>query len=362
MFESFTYDYLMQSMLANVPNDLDKREGSVIWDALAPAALELETAYCFLEWVFNQSFADTADRDCLILRAHERGLLPKEATPAVLKGEFAPTSLTIPIGTRFNLGDLNYQVTEAITGEAGSYKLTCETPGIQGHQKLGTLIPIEDFTGLDTLQSANATSVLIPGEDEEDTEVFRNRYLNDFNPIRFGGNISQYIDWVNDINGVGASRVKRRSAGERKVIVTIINSEYSKASSALVSSVQNSLDPNSDGAGDGIAPIGHEVTVEAADNETINIYIEVVFDTGKSYSNMMSAITDIIEAYLLELRQDWGNYSSGTATIVRIAQIETRILALSGVLDIQNTKINGVAANYSCTDNKIPVLGVITHD
>jgi len=32
------------------------------------------------------------------------------------------------------------------------------------------------------------------------------------------------------------------------------------------------------------------------------------------------------------------------------------------VLDINNTKLNGTAANYSCTDNTIPVLGVITHD
>lgn len=359
MFEQFNYDYFMQSMLANVPDDLDKREGSVIWDALAPAALELETAYMFLLDMFNQSFGDTADREFLILRAHERGLLPKEATYAVLKGEFTPTTLTIPAGTRFNLGELNYQVGDAIEGEAGSYQMICETPGECGHKNLGNLIPIDYVEGLET---ANATEVLIPGEDEEDTEVFRNRYLNDFNPVRFGGNIAQYLEWINAIDGVGGARVKRRVAGERKIDVAIINSTYSKASSALVSSVQTSLDPNQDGAGDGIAPIGHEVTVSAADNATINIYFEITFDTGKSYTNMMTAITAAIEAYMLELRTDWGNYTFGTNTVVRIAQIETRILALTGVLDVANTKINGTAANYSCTDNKIPVLGAITHD
>lgn len=359
MFESFNYDYLMETMLGNVPNTLDKREGSVIWDALAPAALELETAYLFLDWLLNQSFGDTADRDFLILRAHERGLLPKEATSAVLKGEFTPTSLTIPAGTRFNLGALNYQVGEAIEGEPGSYQVICETPGEDGHKKLGSLIPIDYVEGLET---ATATEVLIPGEDEEGTEEFRNRYLNDFNPVRFGGNIAQYLDWINAIDGVGGARVKRRTAGQRKIIATIVNSEYSKATSALVTTVQNSLDPNQNGDGTGIAPIGHEVTVQAADNATINIYFEITFDTGKSYSNMMTAITEIVEAYLLELRTDWGNYSADTPTIVRISQLETRILALSGVLDINNTKLNGTAANYSCTDNTIPVLGVITHD
>ena len=69
MFQNFNFELIMNRMLANVPDDLDKREGSVIWDALAPAALELETAYLFLDYVLNQSFADTSDRDFLILRA-----------------------------------------------------------------------------------------------------------------------------------------------------------------------------------------------------------------------------------------------------------------------------------------------------
>ena len=43
MFEVITYEKIMERMLARIPNNLDKREGSVIWDALAPAAMELES-------------------------------------------------------------------------------------------------------------------------------------------------------------------------------------------------------------------------------------------------------------------------------------------------------------------------------
>lgn len=355
--EDMTFDAIMQRMLDRVPDDLDKREGSVIWDALAPAALEFETAALALEYIFLQSFADTADREALVLRARERGMEPEPATQAVLKGEFTPTDVDVS-GKRFNISALNYVVGDAIEGEAGCYQMICETPGADGHKILGTMIPIDYVEGL---ESATATEILIPGEDEEDTEDFRERYLNDFNPMRFGGNIAQYIDWVNAIDGVGGSRVQRRVAGERKVIVTIINSEYSKASSTLVETVQNSLDPHEDGRGDGIAPIGHEVSVVAADNETINISINVDFDTGYSWSNMATAIEGAIQGYLLELRTAWKNYSSGTNTTVRISQIENKILALTGVVDVSGTKINSVAANYSVTDNKIPVLGVITH-
>ena len=42
----------------------------------------------------------------------------------------------------------------------------------------------------------------------------------------------------------------------------------------------------------------------------------------------------------MELRQDWANQSN---LIVRIAHIETRI-AITGIADIRDTKINGVEA------------------
>lgn len=357
MFQNFNFELIMNRMLANVPDDLDKREGSVIWDALAPAALELETAYLFLDYVLNQSFADTSDRDFLILRARERGLLPYEASCAVLKGVFTPSDADVA-GKRFNIGAMNYLVGGAIDGEPGCYQMICETAGVDGHKQLGTMVPIDYVDGL---QTATATEVLIPGEDEEDTEDFRVRFLNDFNPTRFGGNIAQYIEWVTAIEGVGGVRVARRISGERDVIVTIINSEYSKASSTLVQTVQESLDPNRDGRGDGIAPIGHEVTVVAADNQTINVYLNVEFDTGYSWSSMQQAIQETIDAYMLELRTSWKDFNSGVNIIVRISQIETKILALTGVIDVSDTKINGVASNFAVTDNRIPVLGVITH-
>lgn len=42
--------------------------------------------------------------------------------------------------------------------------------GIIGNQYLGQMIPIEYIDGLET---ATLTEILIPGEDEEDTEVLR---------------------------------------------------------------------------------------------------------------------------------------------------------------------------------------------
>lgn len=357
MFEDFTFDNLMERCLDRVNDDMDKREGSVIWDALAPACLELETAYFMLEYIYNQIFGDTAERDCLILRARERGLEPEEATYAVLKGVFTPADVDVS-GKRFNLGELNFTVGDPIENEAGAYQLICETSGTQGNKVLGNMTPLEYVDGLET---AKATAVLIPGEDEEDTEDFRLRYFNSFGVKGFGGNVQDYINKVSDIDGVGGVRVTPVWNGARTVKCTIIDAEYNKASTTLINTVQQAIDPTQDGMGVGIAPIDHVVTIDTPNEQTVNVNVVVEFDTGYSWDNMTAVIKETIEDYLLELRKDWKNHATGVNTVVRISQIETRLLALTGVLDVYDTTINGSTGNLAVTGNKIPVLGVITH-
>ena len=84
MFENYTYEELLATMLSEVPTDVDKREGSIIFDTLSPAALELAKAYMGMDSVLNNAFAETAIREYLIKIAKERGLSPESATNAVL--------------------------------------------------------------------------------------------------------------------------------------------------------------------------------------------------------------------------------------------------------------------------------------
>ena len=49
MFEDYTFENLIKRMLARAPKEIDKREGSVIYDALAPAAAELAQMYIDLD-------------------------------------------------------------------------------------------------------------------------------------------------------------------------------------------------------------------------------------------------------------------------------------------------------------------------
>ena len=63
MFEEMSFELIMNRMLSRVNTDVDKREGSIIWDALAPAAAELALMYIQLDTVLNEAFADTAKRE-----------------------------------------------------------------------------------------------------------------------------------------------------------------------------------------------------------------------------------------------------------------------------------------------------------
>lgn len=397
MYEDQTYEAILQRTLARVSGKFDKREGSVIWDTHSPAAIEFQNLYLELTSILKEAYGDTASRQYLISRCKERGIIPHPATYAILKGIFSPATVDVT-GKRFSLDALNYTVLERIAGE--EYKVQCEVAGKIGTQYFGTLIPI-DY--MDSLASAELVEVLIPGEDEEETEHLRERYFNSFDDAAFGGNVRDYIIKVKAISGVGGCKVTRvwngdispadlipsdavkawyaatvgglsqevkawlmsvyNAALEKKltiggtVKITIIDSDFNVPTNTLIDSVQTALDPEQNaGEGYGIAPIGHVVNVKPVNAVSIYIKSNVTFDTGYSWSNMRAAIETVINGYFGELREAWAD---SPFLVIRVSQIETRILALTGIVDIQDTKLNGIGANLNLGAFEVPVLGSV---
>ena len=353
MYENVTYESILKRMLDRIPNSFDKREGSIIYDALAPAAIELQNLYIQNDVVLNETFADTASRQYLIKRCNERGVPIKSATPAIRQGEF---NTDVPIGSRYSLNQLNYVVTEKISD--GVFKLQCETAGNVGNLESGTLIPIDYIEGL---QTAMLTNVLIPGEDEEDTEVLRQRYFDSFDAQSFGGNVAYYKEEVNALNGVGGVKVKRAWNGGGTVKLTIIDSTYNKPSDVLIASVQEAVDPlGNQGEGLGIAPIDHIVTVVGCGTTTVNVQTHLSFQEGWDFDAVKPYVEKVIDDYFKELSSSW-EATDKTGLIVRISQIETRILDVEGVLDIANTTLNGVTENLSLDADNIPTRGSVVN-
>lgn len=357
MYENVTYEVILDRMLDRVlaqnPN-IDTREGSIIYNALAPAAVELQNMYIQLDTILNESFADTQTRDYLIRRCAERGVNVEPATYAIRQGEFVPSTLEIAIGTRFSLNLLNYVVVEKISD--GIYKLQCETAGYDGNVESGTLIPIEYIEGL---QTATLTEVLVPGEDEEDTEHLRQRYFDSLDSQAFGGNIKDYKEKTNSLDGVGGVKVYPVWNGGGTVKLVIINSDFDKPSDVLINSVQTAIDPTQNqGTGVGIAPIGHIVTVVGCGETSVDVTTKITFQEGWDWEALKPYAEQAIDDYFKELASDW---ASSDNIIVRISQIEIRLLNLTGVLDIADTTLNGIAHNLTIDADNIPIRGEVSN-
>lgn len=350
--DQMTFEYILGRMLDRVPDTVDKREGSVIYDALAPAAAELAKTYMELDVVMDETFVDTASLQYLILRCKERGIEAQGETAAIIQGTFTPAMLELTAGTRFNCDDINYAITEKIS--AGVYRLQAETLGTAGNKYSGTLLPVETVNGL---QTAEITGVLIPGEDGDTTETLREKYYASIDGESFGGNVADYKEKVNAIPGVGGVKVYPVWNGGGTVKLVIIASDCTVPSEELVQRVQTSIDPEANhGEGLGIAPIGHTVTVTGVTAQTVNIQSNITFISGWSWEAAQSQIEDTIKTYFAELAEEW---EDAVATIVRISQIETRLLDLPCVLDITDTTLNGQAKNLQVDADSIPMIGTV---
>lgn len=350
--DEMTFDYIMNRMLESVPDTVDKREGSIIYDALSPAAAELVKCYMELDVVMDETFVDTASLQYLMLRCKERGVAIQGETAAVIEGVFTPSSVELTAGLRFNCDEVNYTITEKIS--AGHYKLEAETLGTVGNKYTGLLLPIQTVNGLETAQIA---AVLIPAEDGDTTDTLREKYYASIDGEAFGGNVADYREKVNAITGVGGVKVYPVWNGGGTVKLTVIASDYTAPSSELISKVQTAIDPEQNhGEGMGLAPIGHTVTVTGAKYADLTITANVTFAAGWNWENGKSQLVSAANAYLDELCKAWADSET---TVVRISQIETHLLTADCVVDVDGTTVNGDTKNIELAADEIPRLSTI---
>ena len=373
--DKYTFKYLMESALDNVPDSLDKTEGSIIYDALAPACYELAEYYMELKKILENTFASTASNEYLDLRAAERGLERYAASYAVKRGDFLTSSgnpAVIPIGSRFSVIsdtlNLNYIVTEAYLDEfgavvPGAYRMTCEEIGTQGNSYVGNIIPIDYMQGL---SEALMTDLIIPARDIETDDDLRSRYFLSLTEKPFGGNIAQYKEELKNIDGVGAVQIYPAWDGGGTVKCSVIDSSYDIISQEFINIIQDLIDPTPQAEGLGIAPIGHKVTITTPSELIINIAANLTLMSGYTKQQVTPAIEEALESYLLSLRKEWdnGNEFNQYALGVYISRINAAILNVAGIANVTNTTINSLANDLILTENaqlqELPVLGVVT--
>lgn len=351
MSKEISFEKTMSRMLDTISDDFDKRETSIIYQAVAMVVPELMLLQSDIELMEDEAFPDSCNYNSLVRFSGLRNIHPRQATRGVVIAEF---SKDIEIGARFNCEERNYEVLEKIN--TNKYKLIAEETG---HiESIGELTPINDMPDLRT---AKITSVYLDGREEESLESLRKRYMESLDYQAFGGNRADYIEKVTSVDGVGACKVFRRpkatSSEVGKITIVIVDTTYKNASRELIKNVASILTPTEDGEGAGLAPIGHKVTVVGAEKQTVNVKTRITIE--RDIDNITRDLTKAIEEYLHELRTGFG---SDEATVVRISAIENKILGIKGVIDVSNTTINGVEKNLTIEDKSIPVIGEVEYD
>lgn len=329
---------ILERMLDEVSDDLDKREGSVIWDALAPASIEMCLAYLVIDQMIGEFYVDTASRESLILKAAERGLTPHEATPAIWQVKIEPEGLQLSSDDRFNCGDMNLYVSKRVG--SGLWELTCETAGTDGNNLSENLLPINQIGGL---TSINFTKIVEAGTDEEDTEDFRDRYLTYLQKPASSGNVNDYYNWAMSIDGVGAAKVFPLVNGNGTVGITIANSEMKAAGDTLCNNVYDYIET--------VRPVGATVTVKSATEKAVNVTAQIMLNSGYSLADASSGLTTALDEFL----QD----NAFETTYVSFAKIGNLLIDLNAVADYANLEINGASSNLALGDDEIAVVGSV---
>lgn len=348
MSNMISYEELLSRTLRRVSSSVDTSEGSFLFDAIAPCVAELYEAYIYIDELEKRIFADTAYGEYLERRCAERGIYRKEATYAVRKAYF---DNEVPIGSHWGKEELVYTVTEMV--QNGAYLLKCTQPGTIGNHYDGNLINID---AIENINEAILSDVVIVGENMEQDDALRCRYFNSFEKEAFGGNIKDYQEKVGSIDGVGQVKVYPCWNGGGTVKLRLLDAESNIPTPELIEQVQTLVDPvQNSGQGLGIAPIGHSVTIEAASQVEVQLTTHLTFKES-SWENVSVRVNEVIEQYFNELRANW----SENDIVVRISQIEARLLEIEGIMDIEDTMLNGSPRNLYLSGENVPVLvGVV---
>lgn len=352
MFEDMTFENIMEAMMKEMPDDIDTSEGSLLYNACAKQAVQLEETYMFMSGIEKNMFADTADLEHLIRIGNDIGCFINEATYAEFEAQF---NCVVPVGSRWNCDEYNYTVFNVIDENKHIYRLGCDTSGSGPNTLLSDLDPI---TFVEGFEWGKILKCRLQGKDQEDTELYRSRVLNSYNYRGFAGNREYYKGRINEMPGVKACKLERVSKPDDQIKVMIAGDSFRTPDEDVVKEVQNTVDPVvTSGEGDGIAPIGHRVKVVGAEEETVNINTEITFESGYAYEDIKEYINRAVEEYFLEVREKWEKNDN---LVVRILQVERAIVDVTGVEDVAGTTLNGAAKNYTVGKNKLPVKGELT--
>lgn len=342
MFESYTYENLLEEVLNNAPNDIDTRPGSIFYDAVSGFLIRVAKFYTDLPLIFSLSRVDTATGEYLDAKASEYGVVRHEATKAKYKAFF---SGTIPEeNERFFYKGLYFMLKKNETG----YYFEAEEAGTEYNDiAAGTAaVPVDTISGLEI---AGFGTIIEYGTIPEDDESLRRRLKDKISGTGENGNKQHYKIWGESIDGVGKAKIFPLWNGPNTVKAVLIDLNGLPCNTDIINAVQQYIDPNGLGLGEGVAPIGAHFTAVAALEESINISVDVELAGGCDLNTAVKSMRAAISGYLKTLVM---NSSDSEEITIKVSEIGAAIVNIPEITDYRNLRIFGTTPS---TDSNIVI-------
>lgn len=349
---SETAEYFHNKMLEVIDDKYQKTIGFPTYDITAAVAAALELQSADIDSAVAKADIDKLSGEELEKFISQRkNIVRKSAVNA-----FGKLLITVIRETNLDSGSLfeteqgiQFKTTETAELAVGENYIFAEAvqAGSSGNVPADTVcrIPVT----IAGVIAVNNPEPMTGGYDAESDSELRARYYKAIrNPVT-AGNKYQYEQWALEVDGCGGAKVFPLANGANTVEICIVGTGGTAPSQDLIERVQNYIDPNSSGTGDGTAPIGAYCTVIGAEILPIDVSADISMHTETQPEIIMENIKKAITSYLEEI--------AFGVSMLSYAKIGSIIMNVDGVDDYSQLLLNGGVVNINIGERQLPLAG-----
>lgn len=351
MYEQHTKQAILQRMLDASPAELDKRQGSVTYDLLSPAAIELAQLYIELDQAMKYGFAGPEQPSHFLdLRAQEFGLTRRPSVKAqgtlVFRGE---EGTIIPMGIVVSTEEETpiLFVTTApstIAGGTAAVSAVAIEGGKLGNVASGRIkLVTGDLSGIVAVSNAEP---FVNGADAESDESLLERYFDRVRRPATSGNVWHYRQWALEVPGVGDVRVFPVWNGNGTVKLALLSDDKRAPVVSIIEAVAALVEER--------RPVGAQVTVLPAVEVDIRVSARLVLQDGADPDAVKTEFANGLARYLADL--------AFKESVIRYNRILGLLLDIESVIDFNDLKINGVTGNLRISEDQVAIAGAVSFD
>lgn len=349
MFENQSKEAILQRMQKASPEGIDTRQGSITFDLLSPAAIEMAHAYIELDNVLKFGFASSEQpSEFLDLRASEFGLTRRPSERAVGEIVFKGDEGTfIRTGTLISTDEedaIVFVTTEdgTIAEGAATIKATAVLGGSRGNVDAGRIKLV--LGNLSGIISVNNPEEFKNGAETESDESLLVRYFDRVRRPATSGNVWHYRQWALEVRGVGDVKVFPVWNGGGTVKLSILSEDKREPNEEIIKAVQDAVEER--------RPVGAKVTVTPAKEVEINVSARITLVSGVVLEDVKLMFAGKMEKFLADL--------AFKSNIISYNRIFGLLLDVEAVADFKDLTINGVSnQNLIIGDDQVAVAGAV---